>query len=131
MNEDDVVELLQTYGFEEIFCEDLSMAGKIGLFRNAEFVVGPIGGGLANILFCKPETNVISINSPEFFPINERLKHALNHTKIDMFNDTEFVDRKTGIITGTNALSISGGMNSPWKVDLNKLEIVLQKYLDK
>ena len=47
---------------------------KIGLFRNAEFVIGPIGGGLANVLFCRPDTKVISINSPEFFPIKSLLK---------------------------------------------------------
>jgi hypothetical protein len=129
MNEDDVVELLQTYGFEEVFCEDLSMAGKIGLFRNAEFVIGPIGGGLANILFCDPKTNVISINSPEFFPINERLKHALNHTNLIMFDNTKFTERTDGIITGTNALSISGGMNSPWQVDINKLNKIIKEKL--
>ena len=121
VNEDNLVGMLQKYGFEEVFCEDLNMEEKIGLFRNAEFVIGPIGGGMANVIFCKPETNVISINSPEFFPINERLKYALMHTKLYMFDDTEFVDRKTLNISGDNALSISGGMNSPWKVDIDKL----------
>ena len=62
---------------------------KIGLFKNAKNVIGPIGGGLANVLFCPPETNVISINSPEFFPINERLKYALNHTNLHLFNHTK------------------------------------------
>jgi capsular polysaccharide biosynthesis protein len=127
VNEDRLVEMLKDYGFEEVFCEDLNMEEKIGLFRNAEFVIGPIGGGLSNVLFCKPGTNVISINSPEFFPTNERLKYALNHTNLIMFDDTEFVDRKKDVITGTNALSISGGMNSPWRVDITKL----RKYLDK
>lgn len=120
-NEDKVVDMLSQYGFTEIFCEDLSMKEKIGLFKNAKNVIGPIGGGLANVLFCPPETNVISINSPEFFPINERLKYALNHTKLHLFNHTKFVDKKEKLITGTNALSISGGMNSPWSVDLNLL----------
>ena len=54
--------------------------------------------------------------------INERLKYALNHTNLIMFNDTQFVNRKEEVITGTNALSISGGMNSQWSVDLNKLK---------
>jgi hypothetical protein len=121
INEDEVVEMLKGYGFKEIFCEDLSMKEKIGLFRSAEIVVGPIGGGMANILFCKPNTNVISINSPEFFKINKRLEYALTHTKLCMFENTEFVDRKSGVITGKNALSISGGMNSPWKIDIDKL----------
>ena len=122
VNEDDVVELLRSYGFEEIFCENLSMEEKISVFRSAESVVGPIGGGMSNVLFCKPDTKVISLNSPEFFDINKRLEYALTHTDIYMFNDTKFVDRKDDVITGESALSISGGMNSPWMVDLNKLK---------
>ena len=39
-----------------------------------------------------------------------------------MFNDTKFVNRKKGLVTDENALSISGGMNSPWVVDLDKLK---------
>ena len=46
-----------------------------------------------------------------------------------MFNDTKFVDRKKGIITGTNALSISGGMNSPWMVNLKLLHKEIKKFL--
>ena len=122
MNEDDVVDLLQSHGFKEIFCENFSMKEKIGMFRFAKFVVGPIGGGMSNVLVCKPDTKVISINSPEFFKINKRLEYALNHTNLYMFNDTKFVNRKKGLVTDENALSISGGMNSPWVVDLDKLK---------
>ena len=129
VNEDDVVELVKKYGFKEIFCENYSMAEKIGLFKNAKMVIGPIGGGMSNILFCKPTTNVISINSPEFFTVNSRLRHALMHVKLHMFDHTSFVDRKKDTITHKNALSISGGMNSPWKVSLNKLEALLNKTL--
>jgi len=130
VNEDEVVTLAKKHGFVEIFCENYSMEEKIGLFRGAEMVMGPIGGGLSNVLFCKPETKVISLNSPEFFPINERLKHALNHTEVCMFDSTKFVERKKDVITHNNALSISGGMNSPWEVDLTKLDNVLTN-LDK
>ena len=122
VNEDDVVELLKGYDFEEVFCENLTMEEKISMFRSAEYVVGPIGGGMSNVLFCKPKTKVISLNSPEFFKINKRLEYALIHTDIKMFNDTEFVDKKDGIIVGDNPLSISGGINSHWKVDLDKLK---------
>ena len=125
VNEDEVVEILNDYGFKEIFCENYSMKDKIGIFRTAKVVVGPIGGGMSNVLFCKPSTRVISINSPEFFKVNERLLYALNHTDLYMFDDTKFVDRKEDIVTNKNALSISGGMNSPWKVDLDKLKDII------
>jgi len=127
MNEDEVVDMLKDYGFKEIFCENYSMAKKIGIFRSAKVVVGPIGGGMSNVLFCEPTTKVVSINSPEFFNVNERLLHAINHTKLHMFDDTRFVERKDDIITDKNALSISGGLNSTWKVDLNKLRSIISK----
>ena len=105
------------------------MKEKVGLFKSAKYVAGCIGGGMSNILFCKPDNKVISINSPEFFPINERLKYALYHTDLHMFDDTEFVNRKDEIITNKNALSISGGMNSPWMVDLDKLSKIVGEKL--
>tara|TARA_R110002096_G_scaffold354844_3_gene548073 strand:+ start:121 stop:1233 length:1113 start_codon:yes stop_codon:yes gene_type:complete len=119
VNEDDVVEILSEHGFKEIFCETLSMKEKIGLFRSAKYVVGPIGGGMSNVLFCKPGTNVLSINSPEFFPTNERLKNVFNHVNLYDFEDTSFVTEKEKVVTHLNALSISGGLNSPWLVDID------------
>ena len=50
-NEDELFEELSPYGFKEIFCEDLNMSKKIELFKNAKYIVGPIGGGMCNLLF--------------------------------------------------------------------------------
>ena len=128
VNEDDVVKLVQKYNFKEVFCENLSMKEKIGLFRSAKLVTGPIGGGLCNVIFCKPETTVLSINSPEFFDVNKRLEYALTHTRLHHFNDTYFTEKGESIVTGDSALSISGGINSPWEVDLHSLEMHIKKY---
>ena len=130
INEDEVVELFKSYGYKEVFCENLSMKEKVGLFRSAKYVAGCIGGGMSNVLFCSPDTKVISINSPEFFPINDRLKHAFNHTNLNMFNHTKFVNKRSGVITSDNALSISGGMNSQWEVDLSELKIKLENHIN-
>jgi capsular polysaccharide biosynthesis protein len=94
MNEDKLVETLVSKGFEEIFCENLSMTEKINLFQNAEIIVGSIGGGMCNLLFSVPETKVICIVSPYFMSINERFKYSMNHTNIFYVNDT-YVDKKT------------------------------------
>jgi capsular polysaccharide biosynthesis protein len=130
VNEDEVVFLFEKYGFKEVFCEDYSMKEKIGLFKSAKFVAGPIGGGMSNIIFCNADTNVLLINSPEFFKINKRLEYALEHTNLYHFNQTQFVERKQEIITGKSALSISGGMNSPWKVDIKSLQQKIISILD-
>ena len=70
LNEDYLVHSLTTCGFEEIFCENLSMMEKIQLFREADTIVGAIGGGMCNLLFSPPTTNVICIVSPYFLDIN-------------------------------------------------------------
>tara|TARA_R100001082_G_C4311372_1_gene136878 strand:- start:26 stop:817 length:792 start_codon:yes stop_codon:yes gene_type:complete len=122
VNEDEVWELFKARGYEEVFCENLSMEEKIGLFRGAKKVAGPIGGGMVNTIFSSPETEVISINSPTFFDINTRFEYSMSHTNLHHFNDTEFDGDATGWVEGQGALSISGGLNSPWKVNLDALK---------
>ena len=127
VNEDEVWELFKARGYEEVFCENLSMEEKIGLFRGAKKVAGPIGGGMVNTIFSPPETQVISINSPTFFDINTRFEYSMSHTQLYHFNDTEFDGDAEGWVEGQGALSISGGLNSPWKVNLNTLSKFLEE----
>ena len=70
VNEDEVAQMFIDQGFKEIFCENLTMEEKIGMFRSAKYVAGPIGGGMCNVIFSPPETKVLSINSPTFFDVN-------------------------------------------------------------
>jgi len=122
VNEDEVAELFISKGFEEIFCENLSMKEKIDMFSSAKYVAGPIGGGMCNVIFSPPSTKVISINSPLFFDVNKRFKYSMNHTCLNHFNHTEFVERVEESVDSEGSLSISGGLNSPWKVNLNNLK---------
>lgn len=84
---------------------------------------------MANVLFCPPETKVLSINSPLFFDVNDRLKHAMEHTQLTHFDHTSFTDEKEATVDDVGSLSISGGMNSPWEVDLNTLSKKLTEWL--
>ena len=129
MNEDQVAQMFIDHGFEEVFCENLTMKEKIGIFSSAKYVSGPIGGGMANALFCPSETKVLSINSPLFFDVNDRLKHAMEHTQLTHFDCTSFTDKKEEVVDSVGSLSISGGMNSPWEVDLNKLSKFLYTWI--
>ena len=127
VNEDAVAELFISHGFEEVFCENLSMKEKIAMFSNAKVVAGPIGGGMCNVIFSPPETKVISINSPTFFDVNSRFEFSMSHTDLHHFEYTEFTEKVEESIDHKGSLSISGGLNSPWKVDIDKLS----KFLDK
>lgn len=110
VNEDDLVDYLASKGYVEIFTELLSTKEKIALFKEATHVVGPIGGGLCNVLFCGPQTKLISIVSPYFMQINERFKYSFANVNVDYFNETSNIElgpfkkymrvrvKKTGLI---------------------------------
>ena len=104
------------------------MKEKVGLFRGAKVVAGPIGGGMVNTIFSKPSTKVISINSPTFFDINTRFEYSMCHTDLHHFNDTEFDGDAEGWVESQGALSISGGLNSPWKVNVDSLKDFVESF---
>ena len=129
VNEDQVAQIFKLYGFQEIFCENLTMEEKIGMFRTAKYIAGPIGGGMCNTIFSPPDTKVMSINSPTFMDVNLRFAYSMVHTDLFNFEHTEFVDRQEESVESEGSLSITGGLNSPWQVDLNKLSKILDKWI--
>jgi hypothetical protein len=82
INEDILVEVLKEKNYDEVFCEDLTMAEKIVLFMNAKNIVGVIGGGMCNCLFTNPSTTVHCLLTPHFITINARFAFSMNHTKV-------------------------------------------------
>lgn len=62
-NEEQVLQMLSKYGFEEILLEDLNLADQIALFSQAEVVVGPHGAGFSNMVFSTRAT-LIDIFEP-------------------------------------------------------------------
>ena len=53
----------------------------------------------------------------------------MKHTKLTHFNHTFFIKDPKTSVSGKNALSISGGLNTPWKVDIDKFKLTLKKFL--
>jgi hypothetical protein len=86
LNEDEIKSYLQNIGFEIIKPQKLKFIDQVKLFSNAECVVSLYGAGLSNIIFCKPNTNVIEIKS--FRAGNEFLNMSkisrLNHIQINL-----------------------------------------------
>jgi len=89
INEDNLVELVKEYGYEEVFCENLSMSEKIEYFKNATHIIGLIGGGMANLLFSNKDTITGCIVTPDFLNVNNRFIHSMNHTNIKYLNITK------------------------------------------
>ena len=93
-NEDDLVKILETYGYKEIFTESLSMLDKIEVFKNSKNIVAPIGGGVVNVLFCKPHTKINLIVSPGFLDINKRFRFLFKNIDVNYIFDTQHVEKQ-------------------------------------
>ena len=76
-----------------IFTENLSTKEKIALFKNATNVIGSFGGGICNILFSKPECELIAIESPGFLDVNKRFLFSLNNIKLKICKDTNHYEK--------------------------------------
>lgn len=66
INEDEIVGLLEKYGFKCVELESMPLKKQIRLFNSAKIIVAPHGAGLANLVFCKPRTKVIELFTPSF-----------------------------------------------------------------
>ena len=66
INESEVSKLLETQGFKTIFLEELSVLEQVAIFAQAQIIVAPHGSGLANVVFCSPNTKIIEIFSPNY-----------------------------------------------------------------
>ena len=63
LNEAELAAALTLVGFEVIEPEALSPAQQIAAFASADIVVGPAGSAMFNVVFCRPGTMVIDIES--------------------------------------------------------------------
>jgi len=61
LNEEDVFAIFKQHGFVRHELEEMPVAQQILLFHNAEIIVSPQGTGLANCMFCTPNTRIIEL----------------------------------------------------------------------
>ena len=106
INEDQLVEMLKKYNVEEVFTELLTTDQKLTLFKNAEVIVGIIGGGMCNLLFSPPETKSLCITTPHFLDINNRFKFSMNDTA---YSDSSSHSEKDKKITLCSRVRIKSG----------------------
>ncbi|MBC7923139.1 MAG: glycosyltransferase family 61 protein, partial [Ferruginibacter sp.] len=66
VNEEAVVRLLTSLGFEVVTTETMSVVEQASRFADAGCVVAPHGAGLTNLVFCSPGTKVVDVFSPHW-----------------------------------------------------------------
>jgi hypothetical protein len=66
-NEEDLVNLLSARfpTFRRIYLEEMSFADQVATFRGASVIIAPHGGGLTNMIYCRPGAAVIEFHMPE------------------------------------------------------------------
>ena len=65
LNEEAISKILSSEGFEVIVPGRMSVNDQISAFQSADCVIGTHGAALANLMFCRPETQVIEL-FPEY-----------------------------------------------------------------
>jgi capsular polysaccharide biosynthesis protein len=87
-DEDRLVAMLDTLGFTCLTLSGRPLDEQIDLFSRAEVVVGPHGGGLSNLVWCRPGTAVVELYAndyvnPVFWGLSENLQirhhHVIGH----------------------------------------------------
>ena len=117
-NEDQLVHLLEGLGYKEVFTENMSMKEKMILFWTAYEVVGAIGGGIANAVFCnRNRMKLVALVSPGFLDVNARFKYSLKAKELVLFDkcyNTEAGEFKTYMRVKHKELPIIGEIEEVW-----------------
>lgn len=64
-NESELKTLLEQYGYQIVIAEDLSFDDQIKIFSQTKVLIGLHGAGLTNMLFMRPEGQVIELRKEE------------------------------------------------------------------
>lgn len=83
VNEKQVMEFLQKFGFQSVVLESLPISKQVDLLANAEVLISPHGAGLTNIIFCSPGTKIIEIFSPIY--VIRTYWVISNHCQLDYY----------------------------------------------
>ncbi|WP_052738853.1 glycosyltransferase family 61 protein [Pontibacter korlensis] len=117
LNEKELLQELEPYGFKTVVSSELSIKEKIKLFSKAKVVLGATGAGLISMFFCKPGTKMVEIFN-EGFVIEPFYDIA---TKIDL--DYEYI-----ICKGNKRVrNASQGQREHLVVETNKILEILNR----
>ena len=65
-NEHDVCSFMEKQGFDIVELTPLDLLNKIAVFHEADVIVSQSGAGLTNLMFCKPDTEVLELVDKNF-----------------------------------------------------------------
>lgn len=92
LNEHALMTHLRRVGFEKYILEDLSIEDQIEILAKAEWIVGPHGAGLANMLFAKDAKVIELFGCYHVAPHFYLLSKALDHRYAFICGEEEYLD---------------------------------------
>lgn len=116
LNEDALIAALSERGFDIIEPELLPFETQVAIFRRAKIVVGLGGAGMFNVVFSRPGTRVVSIeSSADFVHGHASLFAALNH--------------RYGVIFGRQDLSDATIVHKRWTIDIARAVQAIESFV--
>ena len=117
LNEQDLIQLLKTHGFEIVDLDNQSVNEQIHIFSNAEIIIAPHGAGLINMSYCFKKVKILELYPHRYHDNGFRLQsHLMGH-------EYHFiVDKNTTELTENHQYS------DLW-VDIDRVEAWIQEYL--
>ena len=117
LNEKELVEKIEPYGFKTMISSQYSIKQKIKIFANAKVVMGACGAGLINFMFCKPGTTAIEIFNEGF--ILEPFYDIANKVGLD---------HRYIICKGNSKIKDAGkGQREHVRIEIDKVTALLDK----
>lgn len=96
INEDEVFALLAPHGFQRYHLTNIPFEEQIRLFKNAEIIIGSLGSGLTNLLFCNQEAQVIELYQARRDTTIWNLSQMIEIKNHYCIKTTEFIDSREG-----------------------------------
>lgn len=80
INEEDIWSLLEPYGFQRVFMEELTFREQVKLMQETSVLIAPHGAGMTNMMFCPSGAQIVEIAdlsfpNPNFYAVASAMKH--------------------------------------------------------
>lgn len=76
LNEDEVIKLLEKYGFKTVECTPLDLEQRLDTFKNAGVILGPLGSNMAHALFAPGGAWVLEF-VPTFYDLQPEVRDTI------------------------------------------------------
>lgn len=119
INEEECESLFKDEGFTSIYPESMSIPEQIQAYAKAEYVAGPIGTGLHNILYSlHPDKVRLLALSPEVF------SPVINFIQIE-----SLYQRMFHVVYGKHIDTKASYLVAPWTIDVDNVRAAIRQWI--